>query len=81
MVPKLLSLTEFSYEHIKPEDLEMKLSFPTKARSSVTHSDKESDDVEKTALHKLYGEEGALGWNPKDSERRKLLITRSLLQN
>lgn len=68
-------------EHIKPEDLEMKLSFPTKARSSVTHSDKESDDVEKTPLHKLYGKEGALGWNPKDRERRKLLITRSLLQN
>lgn len=68
-------------EHIKPEDLEMKLSFPTKARSLVTHSDKESDDVEKTPLHKPYGKEGALGWNPKDSERRKLPITRSLLQN
>ena len=75
---KSITSLEGKNEHIKPEDLEMKLSFPTKARSSVTRWDKEKSlhgDMEEASMTKSsrvnLGKLKAVSLNPKDIERRK----------
>ena len=65
-------------EHIKPEDLEKKLSSPTKARSSVTRSDKDknaNNDKEKGSISASSAAHNkklkVLSFSTKDAEKRK----------
>lgn len=65
-------------EHIKPEDLEKKLSSPTKPRSSVTRSDKDknaNNDKEEESISASSaahnGKLKALSFSTKDAEKRK----------
>ena len=76
-----VTLSEKKIEHIKPEDLEKKLSFPTKPRSSVTHKDKDKSDpgdMEEVPASKpsgvKFGKMRAVALNQNDTERRKLPI-------
>lgn len=64
-------------EHIKPEDLEKKLSSPTKPRSSVTRSDKDkyaNNDKEEGSISASAAHNGkikAVSFGTKDAEKRK----------
>lgn len=69
-------------EHIKPEDLEKRLSSPTKPRSSVTHSDKDkhlnnATKEESTSSAANIGKIKAVRFNTKDAEKCKLLTNKS----
>ena len=73
------SLPETSPEmknlHIKPEDLEKSLSSPTKARSSVSRSDKRkigNDTKQQETVPKLPRQKKPVKLNIKDSDTRKL---------
>lgn len=62
--------------HIKPDDLEKKLSFPTKPRSSVAGTDKKKsqhDKMEEESPNVKNGEMKTVKLKAKDDERRKLL--------
>lgn len=62
---KSVASLEIKNAHIKPEDLERKLSFPTRPRSSVTRSDKGKSHHDAMQAVKL---------NPKDFERCKFIM-------
>ena len=73
---KSATSSEMKNLHIKPDDLEKKLSFPTKPRSSVTGTDKKKsqhDKKEDESPNVKNGEMKAVKLKPKDGERRKLL--------
>lgn len=78
---KSVTSSEKENEHIKPEDLEKKLSFPTKPRSSVTHSDKDKsvhDDRKESSTSRSSSVKlkkmKAVKLKPGDSERCKLSL-------
>lgn len=75
-------------EHIKPEDLEKKLSSPTKPRSSVTRSDKDKnknngkEEESISASSAAHNEQiKTLSFSTKDAEKRKWSIAQNNLQS
>ena len=74
---KFSTSTGKTIEHIKPEDLERRLSSPTKPRSSVTRFDKDhlsnAGEKESTlgSLTSKIGKMKTASFNTKDAEKRK----------
>lgn len=72
-----MNLTAMTNLHIKPEDLEKTLSFPTKARSSVSRSDKKKsghDSKQEKSKPKLPQAMKTVKLNNKENERRKFYV-------